>query len=194
MNGRLLVSLAVLAFQATCLAQSKPTLDSEPLTAEQQAIYRAFLVFYSTGAAGTVNIANRTEKFEPSDGDAKGCLKGIDWTLSDPTAVHYLTSAAIPAEGYVLVDPDEQRKAVKQNDPGTLIRRGVPVDEAVKKGFAAGLFSFSEIAFSKDHHFGAFQFSFYCGGLCGHGALVIYENIDGTWKPAARKRCGFWQS
>ncbi len=124
--------------------------------------------------------------------DLKGCLADMD--LSLPTALHALTTDVLPAAAFQLVDPKKQEKEVKRNDPGTLIQNGVPVDKAVRQGFAAGLLSLSEIAFSKDHRFAAFQYSFHCGNLCGHGALVIYGNVDGTWKELKGKRCSFWEA
>jgi hypothetical protein len=185
---------AVLLCAFGCLAQPKPRLSNQPLTSEQQAIYRTFLATYDNGAKSTVNLGNETTTFKASDSDLKGCLSGIDLTLPDPSVLHSLTSDVLPGTGFRLVDPKKQEKEVKQSDPGTLIRKGVPVDAAVRQGFAAGLFSFSEIAFSKGRRYAAFQYSFYCGSLCGHGALVIYENVDGTWKQVKGKMCSFWDA
>jgi hypothetical protein len=186
--------VVVILCGATSLAQTKPQLSGDPLTAEQMAVYRTFLATYSNGSGSKINLGNQTIEFRPSDMDLRGCLAGMDFAVPDPSAVHSLTKEILPGSAFQLVDAKKQEKQVKQNDPGTLIRKGVPVDAAVRQGFAAGLLSLSEIAFSRDHHFAALQYSFYCGSLCGHGALVIYENVDGAWKEAKAKRCSFWQS
>lgn len=191
---RLLLMMALMGSVASGPGQVKPKMSGEPLTPEQQAVYRSFLASYSTGADGSVNVADTTNLFAPEDSDKNGCLKGLDLVTHKPDSVHSITSDAIPVHGYVLVNPGKQQKLVRQNDPGTLIRQGIPVDDAVKRGFAAGLLSLSEIAFSRDHHYAVFEFSFYCGWLCGHGAVLIYENLNGTWKEAPHKTCGFWQS
>lgn len=82
---------------------------------------------------------------------------------------------------------------MKQNDPGTAIRQGESVDEAVKNGFAHGLFTFSEIRFNKDHTIAVVSFSFVCGGLCGNGnTFVMAKRKTGEWKRV--HTCGGWVS
>ncbi|HEY1499804.1 MAG TPA: hypothetical protein VGF88_09520 [Acidobacteriaceae bacterium] len=184
--------IAGLVFACSCFAQQKQ-LSNEPLTVEDQTIYRAFLTTYSTGAGGAVNVSDRTILFSPSDMDQKGCLKGMD-LVGTGTSVHLLTADAVPSHGYLLVDPEKQRKVIRKSDPGELIRQGKPVEDAVRQGFASGILTLSEIDFSDDLHFAVFTYSFYCGSLCGNGALLIYENIDGTWEPAKGKRCSVWES
>jgi len=55
------------------------------------------------------------------------------------------------------------------------------------------LFSVSEIAFDQQHNHAAVSYSFWCGSLCGNGATVIFEKIDGQWKKTNRN-CGGWVS
>jgi len=68
--------------------------------------------------------------------------------------VHSFRSDDLARLGFAalqLVDPDQQGKRVKENDPGKAIRKGVPVDDAVKNGFSNALFSLSEVWFDKTH-------------------------------------------
>src|SRR5215472_4244333 len=75
----LLITTAVLSW---CQEDSepKPTLSNEPLTAEQVAVYSAFLKVYDYGSDTNLNVANVTDPldlsmFEMKEG--RGCLKGI---------------------------------------------------------------------------------------------------------------------
>jgi len=74
-----------------------------------------------------------------------------------------------------LVDPEQQEKAIRQNDPGRGIRQGKDVSSAVEAGFSAGLLTLSEVAFDKSHRYAAMSFNFVCGGLCGHGSTIVFE-------------------
>ena len=91
-----------------------------------------------------------------------------------------------------LVDPDAHGKEVRDNDPGDAIRRGADVNDAVKGGFAHGLFTLGEIRFDRSHTHAIVSFSFWCGALCGHGATMIMEKRDGSW--VRQKNCSGWIS
>lgn len=186
--------LSLLIVCLPCLGQPAPQLSQQALTADQQAIYRAFLASYSNGSGSIVNLSSQTTAFHPDDTDLKGCLAGMDLSPAESSMIHSVPSDLLPARGFRLVDPARQLKEVKRNDPGTLIQQGDSVDDAVKRGFASGLLNLSEIIFSSNHRYAAFQYSFYCGRLCGNGALLIYENVNGTWKEAKDKHCSFWES
>ncbi len=203
------VLLVILMAALVCFAQgdaSKPLLSKTPLSEEQIAIYRAVLVDYVENDAGaSLNIANRTEKLGPNgiwDDEDDKCVR--HFKVLPPielSGVHQL-SAAIPlGPKMVLVDPDQQGKLVKQNDPQQLIHRAIddhePVsdkelDESVVHAFSTGLFTFSEIAFDKKHNYALLQYSFWCGSLCGHGNLLVLKKVAGKWK--IKKRCGEWVS
>jgi hypothetical protein len=92
-----------------------------------------------------------------------------------------------------LVDPRVQSGIVRSNDPSNTIRDGKPVKDAVEAAFASGLFSMSEIAFDKEHHFAVVRYSFWCGSLCGHGSTLVFEKVNGEWRNANRL-CGGWIS
>jgi hypothetical protein len=106
---------------------------------------------------------------------------------------HELTPDVLPSKNMTLVDPKRQAKIVRNNDPSTTIQQGKPVHSAVEKAFSTGLFSLSEIAFDKSHHYAIVSFGFWCGSLCGHGSTLIFENVSGQWKRTDRN-CGGWVS
>src|SRR5271169_1500252 len=66
-------------------AQAKRTLNSTPMTADQIAVYQAFLTFYNNGSKAThLNLANRTSALDLPDTKVDGpCLQGI--VLDDPS-------------------------------------------------------------------------------------------------------------
>jgi len=190
---RLLAMAVVVACVSAVWGQDKAVVSGDPLTAEQQTIYRNFFSSYSNGAKTTVNVADTTMRFHPQDMDRQGCLKELNLG-ADPEKVHKLTAAALPEHGYVLVDPEAGREKVRENDPENSIGPGNSIEDAVRQAFAAGLLSVSEIAFSEDHHYAVFQFDFFCGRLCGHGGLVIYANENGKWRPVRETGCSRWIS
>ena len=100
-----------------------------------------------------------------------------------------LFSGRLSANHVRLVDPDKH----KMHDPGRSIFRGQSVDDAVETGFAAGLFTFSEIVFDNSHTHAALRYSFVCGSLCGHGGTVVFTKERDTRKPA-REGCRQWVS
>ena len=89
-----------------------------------------------------------------------------------------------------LVDP---KKYARSNDPSNTIPKGKCVEDAVKDAFASGLFSMSEIAFDKGHHYGVVSYAFWCGVMCGNGSTIVFEKVNGEWKNANRG-CGGWVS
>ena len=92
-----------------------------------------------------------------------------------------------------LVDADKQAKLVHSNDPSRTISKGRSVESAVTQAFESALFSMSEIAFDKEHRYAALSYHFWCGGLCGNGASVVLEKVDGEWKTTDRA-CASWIS
>ena len=190
---QLLAAIAIVACAGAAWAQDQPEVSGEPLTVEQQTIYRNFFSSYSNGSGATANVADTTMRFQPQDMDRQGCLKKLNLE-PDPVKVHKLTSAALPGHGFVLVDAEAGRAKVRANDPEASIGQGKKIEDAVRQAFAAGLLSVSEIVFSQDHRYAVFQFDFSCGRLCGNGALVIYENDGGTWKAVRQTGCSRWIS
>ena len=156
------------------------------------------------GEDSPLNLANRTEPFRMNDfQDYKSCLKSanIQVDVTRANVVHRLSPAVAPGSRMVLVDPDQQSETVKKNDPGNLIRKSVDdhqplsdeeLGKSVDQAFVTGLFTFSEIAFNKQHTRAVLWYSFYCGGLCGHGNTVVLKKVNGKWKMS--KTCGGWVS
>ncbi len=179
---------------STTEGEPKPKLNKEPLSAERIAVYSAFLKSYSHGGPGTLNLGNRTVPLEISKDDLGGCLSGINL---EPLGrvVHVIGPEVIKGRNIRLVDPEKQRSLVQENDPSRTIRKGKPVEDAVGTAFASGLLSVSEIAFDMNHKFAVFKFSFYCGGLCGHGGTLVFEKVGDEWRPSEQKSpCSRWIS
>jgi hypothetical protein len=168
-----------------------------PLPADNLAIYRDFLSGYNNGSGAVLNVANTTEAFlnaNPVSNEQKSCLSDVHITQLYSAVVHKFSADAFPADKVKLVDPAAHRR----NDPSDGIRSGQSIEDAVHAGFAAGLFTFSEIVFDATHTHAAFQYSFVCGRLCGNGGTALYDKLpDDHGKPRwqlSKKICGSWIS
>jgi len=182
--------------------ETGPELSKEPLSAEQVQVYRALLKFLAQGADASLNIANQTEAFDlvESDDDLKsnsGCLKGIELENLKQVAstVHRLDARILMGKKMVLVDPEAQAVLVRKNDPSKTIKEGRKVDDAVDEASRTGLFTLSEVAFDKQHQWAVLSFSFFCGRLCGSGAVVVLKKTGRSrrWKVTSRE-CVEWVS
>jgi len=191
----ILVVLLVTTFAA--IADDKPTLSRSPMTSDQIEVYRAFLTSYTKGGKSPhFNLAKHTSTLDLSNEKGDGeCLKGIDLdnTTHPESVIHEFDPKTTLRENITIVDPEEQNKAVKENDPNRTMRTGTPVNRAVKNAFAAGLLTLSEVAFDKAHQHAVMRFSFVCGALCGHGATLLFQKRNGQWKELKRD-CGGWIS
>jgi hypothetical protein len=190
--GVIFVALLLLASPGKTEKKQKPVVSQTPLSAEELELYGIFLDSFAAEIKQPVNLADNTVPFSLSDGDKDGaCLKGIELKLSQdaPQVIHGLPSSIVEGRSFRLVDP----KTHKVKDPGKAINNGAPVGSAVKEGFRTGLLSVSEIAFDQAHRFAVFRYGFYCGSLCGNGAMLLFEKVDGKWKKSER-RCSFWIS
>lgn len=177
----------------------KPKVSDESLTTEQIAVYRAVLKEYLNGSDDGLNLANLTV---PLDRSEKECFKGMesaDWNISP--VVHRLEPTLISKTKIVLVDPDRQASAIKQNDPQNLMKKAIDdheevtdkqVEQSVRQAFQSALFSLSEIVFDKKHHRAVVAYSFHCGMLCGNGSTLLLKKVGQDWK--VTKRCGGWIS
>lgn len=192
------ICLALFVCGAATGAQGDPKLvvSLNPLSGEQLAVYRAVLADWMDKDTIAVNLADHTVPLGangPSDDES--CGKGLDLEPSSPTLVHQFRLADLAQLGsdkIRLVDPKRGEKDVKDNDPGTAMRQGRSVEDAVRNGFAHGLFTFREIRFDKSHTHAMVSYSFVCGGLCGNGATVILEKTEGGWRQV--NRCSDWIS
>ena len=193
-----LLAITMLATALGSFAQDeerKPIVSKDPLTAEQIAVYQAFLKGYDNGSGSALNLANVTYPLgdglsEVKEGD--GCLKGIQLENMKLARTTVHRTDALAAANLIIVDPDKQSEQVRRNDPGTALREGKKnVDDAVKDAFRSGLLTLSEIGFTKDHEWAVMSFSFYCGGLCGHGSVIVLHKNKGVWE-VTKRECGGW--
>ena len=122
-------------------------------------------------------------------------MKGIqvESLLSAFRSFHNLTPDILPGKNMRLVDANQQAILVANNDPERKMGKGESVKDAVKSAFATGLFSVSEIAFDKEHRHALVSYRFWCGSLCGSGATLVFEKVDGEWRSTDRM-CGGWIS
>jgi hypothetical protein len=190
--------LIFFGFAKQALAQSedrKPTLSKDRLTAEQVAVYRAFLRFYAKGSDRVLYVADSTDWLDVSDvkEDADcsrsfGQIEFDDSKVSGPT-IHRLDSSLAIAGHIALVDSASQSEKIRQNDPSKTMREGKPVDRAVSDAFASALLTLSEIVFDKNHHKAVMSFSFSCGKLCANTAIVMLKQVGRHWK-ITEQSCG----
>lgn len=192
----LVILLGGISISATAAAR-KPTPSKIPLSTEQIEIYRVFLSSYTNGSKSSrLNLSNLTHPLDLAEQTGRnGCLKWIDFDETEypDSAFHKFDAQTTLPKNIVLVDPDRQSTAIRENDPNRTMRQGTRVKDAVDAAFASGLLTLSEIAFDKTHRYAVMSFSFVCGGLCGHGETIVFQKVDGKWKRTER-RCGGWVS
>ena len=202
MKTSALFVLALVIVVSNCPAQQgeadKARVSEQRLSAEQLAVYQGLLSSWFGKDQIKLNLAAVTDPLLRSGpfGYDKSCVRGSDFEPEQPDIVHQIREEDLTLLGpgqIRLVPPETGRRDVQQNDPGDAIRQGKPVDAAVGNGFKHGLFTLSEIRFSKDHLRAIVSFSFVCGGLCGNGSTMVMAKLkDGTWKRI--RSCGGWVS
>lgn len=195
MRTRILVLVTLIIAPLALPADKKPQISQSPMDADQIAVYQTFLDSYTTGSKARINLSKITSTFSLAEEKKDSCLKGIafDATGRTDSIVHEFDPKTALPGNIRLVDPREQQRSIKRNDPGSAIRQGQDVNSAVEAGFAAGLLTLSEVAFDKDRTHAAMSFSFVCGGLCGHGSTILLEKKDGKWRES-KGRCSSWIS
>jgi hypothetical protein len=198
------VSIALSLTSATQEDPQKLRLSDDSLTLEQVAVYRAVLKDYTKKSDTKLNLANKTEPLDQSSPMFdKGCFAGfqIDITQPSRSAVHRIDPTLVLNTPITLVDPDQQRQTIEENDPQNLVKKAiddgekvtdVQLDRSVKKAFESGLFTFSEIVFDKEHSHAVVAYSFVCGFLFGHGNTLVLKKIGKEWR--VTKTCGGWVS
>jgi hypothetical protein len=195
-RAQLLICLGLTLVSFAQSENAKPVLSKDPLTAEQIAVYQAFLRSYNNGSDASLNLANKTVPLDLSDLPADSpCLKGIKLENVQAARLNtHLLDASLAVKGRVaLVDPEQQRDKVKSNDPHKTMPEGKSAEDAVAAAFASGLLTLSEVVFDKDHHWAVMSFGFYCGRLCGHGGTIVLQKVGQEWKVTAR-HCDEWIS
>jgi hypothetical protein len=167
---------------------AKPFLaNKSTLSEDQVAVYRAFMKSYGAGGRERFNVGNLTRPLEIADADMRACLKGLKpEPLAEISGIHRLTPAVFGSEKVRIVDAARQALLIAKVDPSRTIRDGKSVDDAVETAFSAGLLELSEVAFAIDRQFAVMNFSFSCGGLCGHGGTLVFERSGQEWKRSDR--------
>ena len=194
--------LLVLASAASSPAQqsgdAKPQVSPKPLTAEQLSVYNAVLGNWMEREMSSLNLAIPTVPLDSTGPMSdEECVKGLVLEPLPPGLVHRfrpqdLPQLAGPGKTLVLVDPDRQRKEVRDNDPERTVGEGSSIEDAVRNGFAHGLVTLSEIQFNKDHTVAVVSYGFYCGSLCGNGGTAVLTRTKTGWHRG--KQCHDWIS
>jgi hypothetical protein len=177
---------------------NKPVKSTAPLSTDAIAVYKALFLTYGGDKDESLNVSAETYPLDPHASttgfDQPGCLKSV--RLDNLSAVshsyHELPAEVLPSKAMRIVDPKAQARIVHSNDPSNTIRKGEPVKDAVQAAFTTGLFSVSEIAFDKEHHFAGVSYRFWCGSLCGNGSSLVFEKVTGEWQKV--RNCGGWDS
>ncbi len=188
----------VLLLTGLCaLAKDKPRRSAVPLSVDEIAIYKAVLQQYS-GESSSLNVSAETYPLDPNfemNGLKRGeCLEGIQLeNLSAIAHTYHNLPVEVLGNRMSLVDPHNQAKIVRHNDPQNALSKSRSIDSAVKRAFDTALFSLSEIAFDKDHHHAVVAYRFWCGSLCGNGSTLVFEKVGNAWKKTNRT-CAGWVS
>ena len=182
----LLVSVVAFCGPSTSSNNNKPWKATTALSADEVAIYKAVLQQYGSK---NLNVSNTTYPLNPSDNCSNIQLENLATTSH---SVHDLPPEVLAGDEMVLVDPKKQAKNVRSNDPSDTIRKGKSVRNAVTDAFGTALFSMSEIAFDKEHHFAVVSYHFWCGSLCRNGSTIVFEKINGVWEK--NRTCDGWIS
>lgn len=197
--GTLTALVLIVAFcgSSSSSTKDKPLKAAIPLSADEVAVYKAVLHQYGSKEAGNLHVSNTTYPLN-SDSPASGLTSAncsniqLENLATASHSFHNLPPEVLQGDGMVLVDPKKQAKIVRSNDPSDTIAKGKSVKNAVTDAFGTALFSMSEIAFDKDHHFAVVSYHFWCGFLCGNGSTIVFEKIDGAWEK--KFNCGGWIS
>lgn len=152
-------------------------------------VYRAFVSAYSEGHR--VNLANVTSLF---DAETEGVISCAPSVLATTLASRWFRTTALKQRDFSnssvhIVDPEDQAAQVRIHDPMNNISNESDIDRAVAGAFDAGLLQVSEIGFDISGQHALFTFSFYCGGLCGHGGVALFDRVGDRWVWSHR-RCG----
>jgi hypothetical protein len=167
---------------------------TNPLTADEVAIYKAVLERWNTKSRKPLNVADKTMPLDRDISDCE-CLKGIDVKslVKATRSFHLLQRNVVTSRSARLVNADSQSSMVQTIAPSNSIRNGSSVNAAVDEAFDNGLFELSEIAFDNEHRHALVGYSFVCGSLCGSGGVWLFEKVDGVWKKSERV-CSGWVS
>lgn len=191
----LLIASACYAQQ---LAGSKISETLRPLRPDEIAIYRAVLDQWREGENITVHLAEVTNPLTKDDASSvQECGRGFKLDRAPIGLVHRFTLEDVeklgPKGTVILVNAEQGGQEVEKNDPRQGITQGKTIDDAVRNGFAHGLFTLSEIVFDRGHAHAVVTYGFVCGWLCGHGNTLLMELKNGKWT-RAKRMCGGWVS
>jgi hypothetical protein len=157
-------ALVALPVRAQDQQEKKPVLSMSHLSDKQIAVYKAVLREWMSHEMPTVNLAALTKLAEPDGMQGyKDCAKGLEIEKPSEMIHRFMQADAArmaPDGAITLLEPRRGNEQVHENDPEQGMRRGQSIEDAVKNGFAHGLFSFTEIIFDKAHQHAIVSYGF----------------------------------
>jgi hypothetical protein len=209
MTRRLFVTFIVvpsLFASAAGFVKQKPTKSTIPLSMDEIGVYKIVLRQYASKEHESLNITATTFPLDPSfpsnSLSDNECLKGIqlDNLASTSRSFHDIPPEVLTGK-MKLVDPKKQAKVLASSwqkleawrkNSGTNGKQK-SLDELAREVSDGGWLCLSEIAFDKEHRFALVAYRYLCGFLCGSGATVVLEKVNGEWKTSDRI-CSSWIS
>ena len=113
--GSLLACLLFTVAVSCAQDEEHATLSTEPLTAEQIAIYRVVLSTYRKGSKAPLNVSNKTEPLQPS----QGCTSRVKFDSTGGALTHRIDGSTTLGSAIVLVDPDRNKRRSTKMIPKT---------------------------------------------------------------------------
>jgi hypothetical protein len=194
----LLTTVLAVIFLEAAPAQMPPELSTQPLSADQIAVYQEFLRSYDANfrrnmqlqnydQTAKAHMATYTSQLGPAEFPVllklHGCLTDLGSVVGGES-IHLIPNSLIPAD-MDLVDPatqrakDRQERAQKAEAPSS----GLKTD-------TAGYLDLSEIVFTSDRRLAVFRYSYTSGGQGGTGGFEMYELEHSHWVQSRSRHCG----
>lgn len=180
---------AVIGFAVALVLSLRAHAQDASLGAETPKVYQAFLTSWQGKSKAPLNVAADARSLSPQDlKDISSCAgDGGEWQVATTSVPLAIQLGPLPWIRFV---KHGESQAV---DPGKLIARGMPVDEAVEQGFSHALLTLSMVAFERSGQRAALNYSFVCGQLCGNGGTVLLERTPQGWV-RSKTQCDTWIS
>lgn len=175
--------LGLFALVGPPVALQKPVLSQSPLDPVRLDVYRAFLRQYANDRTHPPSLADKTYPLKLTV--ASACTDGLLPESVDEAGslLHPIPLSLAQAAHLQLVDGAAQvHRALHPTS----------ANEAISP-LAVRLLSLSEIAFNKNQDRAVMSFAYWCGTLCGNGAVLVFERNGEGWKRSSQE-CGVWVS
>lgn len=182
--GRMLAKLR----KPSRVISKPPPQNRGALSKDEIAIYRLVLMQWLGKDRPRLTLSLETYPLDVlSEPPSCACIKGIEFTSLSlaSRSVHTLTRDVLPRSNirFLAVDAGPVYTWMSEKPPGP-----IPMSDPDH-----GVFSFSEIAFDKEHQRALLSYSYGCGLLCGSGRTLVLEKLGDEWK-TTKIQCEGWVS